>query len=256
MSQPKASSHNAGLLLCGLLLGLCVTGLFFAGKWLAAAWYAGKVEDQIDLWQSYGDIYFLEEWEQALADVTRAVALQESNAEWHSLQGFIYEWRRVAPYPEDDSLNPMQALRRTIQVQAEARQHALASYRRALTLRPAWPPDWIKVAYLKGLSEEFDDEFYNAVAQSYRLGQNLGFVQDDLLDVTLRFYEEIQGEQQTREMQMAWLGKRLNQGNIGGSLAMINRFRLMGEVCKELIDRGVGLAGSVERACEETLGEE
>ena len=239
------------LIASGLLILLCAWALLFAGKWLVAEYYALKVNDQIELWESYGDIYFLEEWEEALDNINRAVALHQNSAELHRLKGFLHEWRRVAPYPEDDSLNPIQKLRQTIQIQTDARQAALSAYRASLALRPAWPPVLIKVAYLKGMSEEFDGEFYSALQRSYAYGRNLDFVQDDLTELSVRFFEEIQRREDLKGLQLDHLAKSLNRGRV--HVDLINRFRLMATLCGQLVENGYLLAGAAPRNCERAL---
>jgi hypothetical protein len=231
----------------GVLILMSICALFFSAKWLAAEVYAKRVTDQITLWESYGDIYFLEEWEAALANINTAIALHHNKGEFHRLKGFIYEWRRVAPYPDNEDLNPMQSLRLTIQTQAEARQNALAAYRDSLSLRPAWAPVWIKVAYLKGMSGEFDDEFNEAVEHSYQFGRNLDFIQDNLTEISVRFFEEIQISEDLKKLQLTHLGKSLSNGRV--HLDLINRFRLLPEVCQQLSNNNVQLNSAAERSC-------
>ena len=239
------------LIASGLLILLCAWALLFAGKWLVAEYYANKVNDQIELWDSYGDIYFLEEWEAALDNINRAVVLHENSAELHRLKGFLHEWRRVAPYPEDDDLNPMQKLRQTIQIQTDARQSALSAYRDSLALRPAWPQVWLKVANLKGALDEFDEEFYNAVERSYDYGRNLDFVQDNLTELSVRYFEEIQMREDLKGLQLDHLAKSLNRGRV--HVDLVNRFRLMATLCGQLLENGYLLTGAAARNCEQAL---
>ena len=225
-----------------------------SAKWLVAEYYADKVLEQRDLWESYGDIYFLEEWEAALDDINMAIALHDKKAEFYRLRGLLYEWRRVAPYPEDDSLNPMQRMRQTIEIQTGARQNALDSYRQSAALRPAWSLVWFKVAYLKGMSDEFDDEFFDAMTRAYDFGKNLDFMQANLLENSLRFFEEIQTNDDLRERQLAHLAKSLSGGNVRANLNMLGRFRLTAEVCGQLGGDAYSLHSVVVRACGEAGG--
>ena len=249
----KLNKIPGSVILSLFLVILSCWGLLYSAKWLAAGYYADKVIEQRDLWESYGDIYFLEEWESALADINTAIALSDNKAEFYRLRGLLYEWRRVAPYPEDDSLNPMQQLRQTIEIQTRARRNALDSYRQSAALRPAWSLVWYKVAYLKGMLDEFDDEFFDAMARAYDYGKNLNFMQANLLENSLRFFDEIQTSDDLRERQVAHLVRSLSSGNIRANLNMLRRFRLTAEVCRQLGDEGYTLHNIAVRACEQEL---
>lgn len=230
------------------MIAVCLVGAWFGGKWLLAEHYAGKAIAQRDLWESYGNrIYFLEEWESALAAIARAITLNPKNAEYYRLQGHIHEWRRVAPYPEGADFSEV------LSIQEQSRRDALDSYFQSLRFRPTWPVSWLKVVFLKGMLGEFDDDFYEAYRRSYSYGKNLNFVQDELTEMSVRFFAELQKVDDVAVLQMAHLGKVVQRGR--QAISLLERFRVLRQACVSFEASGTELTGFAKQSCEQALAQ-
>jgi hypothetical protein len=148
-----------------IILLLCFSS-FFTVRWITADIIISSAKQDFDEWNSLGGVPSLQVWEATQVKIIKALALNKKDAELHQLNGLLFEWKN---FIVDGSIDREQ--------QTEARQKAIAAYRRSTALRPAWPDAWAQLARQKASLRQYDQEFILAMERSLSLGKQESRIQ-------------------------------------------------------------------------------
>lgn len=97
------------------------------------------------------------DWQAAEQSLRRALALEPDHPDHLDLMARLLELRAM-----NDGMGKEERV--------EARQQALADYRQAVALRPAWPYSWAGLMQAKLMAGEIDGEMRRALRQAVELG--------------------------------------------------------------------------------------
>lgn len=95
----------------------------------------------------------------------------DGNAEIHELFGRYYLFRSQS----------------NIGLESD-KEDTISSYRNAINTMPAKAEWWARLAYIKALSNEFDDEFYLSYQQAFHYGSHEYFINHILMEIGLAYW--------------------------------------------------------------------
>jgi tetratricopeptide (TPR) repeat protein len=104
----------------------------------------------------------LQAWQEQETALQKALSLKPNDADSYRLLGYLYEWQERIT---DDT---------------SSRSDAVAAYRQAASFRPGWPDDWVRLARMKAINGELDDEYSLALNRAFVLGMNEARIEVEL----------------------------------------------------------------------------
>lgn len=143
-------------LFLGACAGLVMT--YFSAKMVVAGTGFYQAGLFLDRWEQELEIHSEEAWEIALEAARRASdTYPVTSGEYVDRLGRIYEWRSLVATDEESLVS--------------AAEQALSAYRRSLAARPVSPYTWVRVASVKSLLGEIDQEFKDALKNAVEYGR-------------------------------------------------------------------------------------
>jgi tetratricopeptide (TPR) repeat protein len=120
----------------------------------------------------------LQEWERLEAKMLSAVSLEPGEASYENELGLLYRLR--ADQLEGEASEKLRF-----------RQKALARFKKAIHLRPAWALVWANIVETKALLGELDGEFYFAFDRALALGPNESSVKPTMIETGLAYLDQL-----------------------------------------------------------------
>jgi hypothetical protein len=159
----------------------------WAMAWGYASLQANAAEQVISQWELRHALTNADEWRRVARQMHAATRLNPLDADYAAGLGGIFEWQALTqpPYTTHARHN---------------RGQAIAWYRRAVALRPAWGFAWVHLAQSKISNQELDAEAIAALDNAMRLGPwELG-TQRKALRLGALLWEQLPGPVQDRVM--------------------------------------------------------
>lgn len=179
---------------------LLVVGVRMAGAGLAAY----QAEAFMTHWAAQGREPDARAWAVAAAAAQRAVAwYPAASADYQDRLGRVHSWRFYQqPFGPAATLAVLVATPEVPAIDASRRQ-ALAAYREAVRLRPAWADSQARLAHAKLYLLELDTEFARAYAAADRHAAAAGQVREELAQIGFRAWYWLTPAQQARALAAA-----------------------------------------------------
>lgn len=211
-----------------LFLGAVVlVGLFclYAGtRMLVADIAAYQASVFVSDWHRRGAVPSDRAWQIAEGAANRAVAVAPVGmAENYDRLGRVHEWHHQASYFGDPAAD-------------DSRRAALDAYRRAVELRPLWPYDWVRLAFVKLSLLEVDVEFDHALRQAAELGPWRLRSNTGIAEIGFTAWHELDSGQRTLVLEAARRVVAQNQREGNKLLELANRLQRADDICAVLGD--------------------
>lgn len=161
-------------------------------------------------------------WTVAQGAAERAIAFAPmADADHYDRLGQVYQWQHFGHFYGDTTAR-------------NSREEALQAYRRAAELRPLWPHAQVRIAQVKLLLLEFDDEFDHAVRQAMALGEGRASVSERVVRIGLTAWHELTVSQRELILDAARRAVAQRPRTAGPILDHAARLRLQSVVCEAL----------------------
>ncbi|MDX1372518.1 MAG: hypothetical protein R3321_08600 [Nitrososphaeraceae archaeon] len=134
-----------------------------------------SAQHYLKLWEEDPGSFNSADWDIAYNDVSRAINQDPRNPELFILLGNLQEWKIFNVNDESNKEHQLSM--------------ALKNYRKAASLRPAWPFTWNHIVLVKYRLGEIDDEFNVALENSLNTGPWEPGVQQVAAEVGLRTWK-------------------------------------------------------------------
>jgi hypothetical protein len=184
--------------------------VFLSTKSMYASALVVEPRMAMDKWTCEGKVDDMEKWEISRSKLEKASSIQVNDADIISDLGRIYELKALSK-PAWSS------------VAKTNRSTAIDYHRQATEKRPTWALAWINLAQSKVLNQETDQEAFDAIRNSYRLGRWQEKVQQRVLWLSIGIWPVLPND--IREEVYHVIDKTLEQsGSIDSLILMSFRF--------------------------------
>jgi len=209
-------------LLLALFLMLGVVGAWVGGRMLLADLSAYQASRFLEDWAERNAAPSAAAWAVAHAAAERAIAFAPvADGDHYDRLGQVYQWQHFGRFYGDANARA-------------SREEALQAYRRAAELRPLWPHAQVRIAQIKLLMLEFDDEFDHALRQAMALGEGRTSVSERVVRIGLTAWHELNTSQRELVLDTARRAVARRPRTAGPIVDHAARLRLQAIVCEAL----------------------
>lgn len=221
-------------LLVGVTILLALPLLYLSFTTLMAGITGRQAQMFLDDWGGKGADPSEKAWLFAVDAAERSLQWTPGSGASHADRlGRIYEWYGVSQPFGDPEVEP-------------TRRKAVEAYRRSVQARPLWPYTRVQLAYAKLRLLEFDDEFYQQLAQARRLAPWRVRVHAPLAEIGMIAWRQLNAQQKAETWQSLELVVRYDPRRAKPLQNLAERAGLTASLCESLDSELLKQRGSAD----------